>query len=86
MKDFIAKLAGLALKKILEVEAAIPGASGAEKKAYVARLLDEAVKLPWYLEYFDGALFSLVIDVLCYALNDRFGHKWQRLLAVEEEK
>ena len=80
MKDFIAKLAGLALKKILEAEAAIPGASGAEKKAYVVRWLDEAVKLPWYLESFDGALFSLAIYVTCHALHDSFGHDWKKLL------
>ncbi len=79
LKAVFERIGNEALKRVLEAEAALPGATGAEKRDFVARRLDEMVKLPWWLEPFDGALFGLAIDVVCGALNESFGHRWQKL-------
>lgn len=84
MKTFLAKLA-LALKKplaklvvdlVAEAESRIPGETGADKKEYVIGKLDDMIRLPWFLEPFDSAIFDVLIDAACRVLNSWFGHAW----------
>ena len=54
-----------ALQIILEAERRVPGQTGAEKKAYVVKTLDELIRLPWWLEPVDSAIFGALIDLIC---------------------
>ena len=84
MKKFLARiavtlkepLAHLVLELVAQTEAAIPGKTGAEKKEYVIGKLDDMIRLPWFLEPFDNAIFDVLIDAACRVLNNRFGHEW----------
>ena len=66
---------------MLYAENNIPGATGAEKKAYVVGKLDEMVMLPWYLEPFDGVIFGALVDFICARLNTLYGHGWGPILS-----
>ena len=70
-----------ALQIILEAERKIPGQTGAEKKAYVVKTLDELIRLPLWLEPFDSVIFSALIDIICAALNEKYSHIWGDLAA-----
>lgn len=72
-----------ALQLVLEAEEKIPGKTGTQKREYVVRKLDEAVRLPWWLEPFDAPLFGLLVDIICNRLNEKHGHVWNNLLAKE---
>ncbi len=65
-----------ALQIILEAERRVPGETGAEKKAYVVKTLDELIRLPLWLEAIDGVIFSALIDLICKRLNAKYGHIW----------
>lgn len=65
-----------ALQIILEAENRIPGQTGAEKKAYVVKALDEFIRLPLWLEPIDSVVFGAIIDVICRRLNSKYGHIW----------
>lgn len=65
-----------AVQMVMETERSIPGESSAEKRRYVVARLDDMVKLPWYLEPFDGPLFGLLVDMACEKLNLVLGHDW----------
>lgn len=65
-----------ALQIILEAERRVPGETGAEKKAYVVKTLDELIRLPLWLEAIDGVIFSALIDLICNRLNAKYGHIW----------
>ena len=87
MKDYILQLmlkavSGLklwAVQLVIEAEKTIPGESAEKKRAYVVQRLDDMVKLPWYLEAFDGPAFGLVVDYACDKLNLVMGHDWTEL-------
>ncbi len=83
LKDVFVRTGAEALKGILDAEVLFPSEAGKKKRAYVVMRLDDMVMLPWYLEPFDGPFFALVVDALCSALNDRFGHRWNRLTNEE---
>ena len=70
-----------ALQIIIEAETRIPGQTGAEKKAYVVKTLDELIRLPWWLEPVDSAIFGALIDLICDKLNAKYGHIWGDLAA-----
>lgn len=70
-----------ALQIILEAETRIPGQTGAEKKAYVAKTLDELIRLPWWLEPVDSAIFGALIDLICDKMNAKYGHIWGDIAA-----
>ena len=65
-----------ALQIILEAENRIPGESGADKRAYVVKTLDELIRLPLWLEPIDGVIFGMLVDLICDKLNARYGHIW----------
>lgn len=77
MKEFFAKWTGgltdglklWAVQLVIEAEKTLPGATGAEKRASVVKRLDDMVKLPWYVEPFDGPAFGLLVDLVCEKLN-----------------
>lgn len=70
-----------ALQIILEAETRIPGQTGAEKKAYVVKTLDELIRLPLWLEPLDSAIFGALIDLICDKLNAKYGHIWGDIAA-----
>ena len=70
-----------ALQIILEAENRIPGQTGAEKKAYVVKTLDELIRLPWWLEPVDSAIFGALIDLICDKINAKYGHIWGDIAA-----
>lgn len=77
MKEWFLKLFGSmteslkvwAVRFIVQAESSLPGATAAEKRTYVVKMLDEKVDLPWYAEPFDGPLFGLLVDLACKKLN-----------------
>ena len=70
-----------ALQIILEAENRIPGQTGAEKKAYVVKTLDELIRLPLWLEPLDSVIFGALIDLICDKLNAKYGHIWGDIAA-----
>ena len=70
-----------ALQIILEAERRVPGETGAEKKAYVVKTLDELIRLPLWLEAIDGVIFSMLVDLICDQLNAKYGHIWGDIAA-----
>lgn len=70
-----------ALQIILEAENRIPGQTGAEKKAYVVKTLDELIRLPLWLEPVDSVIFGALIDLICDKLNAKYGHIWGDIAA-----
>lgn len=70
-----------ALQIILEAENRIPGQTGAEKKAYVVKSLDELIRLPLWLEPVDSVIFGALIDLICDKLNAKYGHIWGDIAA-----
>lgn len=76
MEKAVSTLRLQVLQLVIQAEEKLPGKTGAEKKAYVVNKLDAMVKLPWYLEPFDGPAFSLLVDLVCDKLNILLGHVW----------
>lgn len=75
-----------AVQLVMEAEKSIPGESGAAKRQYVVGRLDNMVRLPWYLEPFDGPAFGLIVDYVCDTLNLIMGHDWKDLSPEQVEK
>lgn len=74
------------LQMVMEAEAEIPGGTGMEKRAYVVKRLDDIVKLPWYLEPFDGPVFGMLVDLACGKLNLLVGHNWDGAKFTPEQE
>lgn len=53
-----------------------------DKRNAVVNAIDDMIKLPWFLEMFDGPAIGIVVDGVCTALNTVFGNDWN----VEEVK
>lgn len=70
-----------ALQIIIEAENRIPGQTGAEKRAYVVKSLDELIRLPLWLEPIDGVIFGMLVDLICDRLNKKVGHVWGDIAA-----
>lgn len=81
----VSSLKKWALQLVMEAEEAIPGGTGTEKRAYVVARLDDMVRLPWYLEPFDGPAFGLLVDMTCDKLNLLVGHKWDAAKLTPEQ-
>ncbi|MEG1824357.1 MAG: hypothetical protein RRY12_01235 [Cloacibacillus sp.] len=73
------------VQQILEAEQTIPGATGTDKRAYVVQRLDDMVKLPWYIEPFDGPAFGVLVDLACDKLNLLCGHDWASVTLTPEQ-
>jgi hypothetical protein len=50
--------------------------SSTEKLNSAIILLDKYIKLPWYLEIFDGPIFKILISIVVSMLNKWFGKRW----------
>ena len=53
-----------------------------DKRNAVVNAIDDMIKLPWFLEMFDGPAIGIVVDGVCTALNTVFENDWN----VEEVK
>ena len=47
-----------------------------EKLEAAVQILDDKVKLPWYLEVIDGPTFKLVLSFAVFFLNGMQGNSW----------
>ena len=47
-----------------------------DKRNAVVNAIDDMIKLPWFLEMFDGPAIGIVVDGICTALNTVFGNDW----------
>ena len=47
-----------------------------DKRNAVVNAIDDMIKLPWFLEMFDGPAIGIVVDGICTALNTVFGNNW----------
>ncbi len=63
--SIIANLFGLAIKTVEEIclEAGEVGV-GADKKKAVVKFLDGIIQLPFYLEFFDGPIIGVIVDIV----------------------
>lgn len=52
------------------------GISGSEKRKAAARILDDLIDLPWYLEVIDGPAFEIMLSLIVEMLNKYMGHDW----------
>jgi hypothetical protein len=52
------------------------GVSGQDKRDAVVKIIDDLIKLPFYLELLDGLVIGIIIDRIISALNKKFGHSW----------
>ena len=77
IKEFIQRLVIL----MEAISTNITGEIGAvvlskDKRNAVINAVDEMIKLPWFLELFDGPAIGIVVDGVCTALNTVFGNDW----------
>ena len=68
------KALGIVVEKVCADAGAV--ASGGEKKKALVELLDEIIKLPFFLEPFDGMIIGWLIDKLIEWLNLKLGQDW----------
>lgn len=55
--------------------------TGSEKRNAVVKVIDDLLKLPFYLEALDGFLIGLLVDMAISAWND-FSHDWLAKLGI----
>ena len=55
-----------------KAEETMEGAEGAEKKAWVIKMLNERIDIPFMTEGQEEALLSLLIDVVCDILFNKY--------------
>lgn len=79
--DLIKSL-GIVVEKVCRDAGAV--ASGGEKKKALVELLDEIIKLPFFLEPFDGMIIGWLIDKLIEWLNLKLGQDWVDHLSFPE--
>ena len=63
------KLKEWVIARVLWAETELKGKTGAEKRAAVVEKLDEAIRLPFWLEWADGPLIGWLVDLVCAKLN-----------------
>ena len=51
-------------------------AKGKDKLDAVVGFLDGVIRVPWYLEMFDGPAIKLVVTLVVSGLNELFGKDW----------
>lgn len=73
---------------VRRAEAEMKGKSGAEKRAYVVKTLDDSVKLPWLIDdvlNLDGLAIGMLVDRICNALNILTDHgDWSEITVSDE--
>lgn len=73
---------------VRRAEAEMKGKSGAEKRAYVVKTLDDSVKLPWLIDdvlNLDGLVIGMLVDRICNALNILTDHgDWSEVTVSDE--
>lgn len=73
---------------VRRAEAEMKGKSGAEKRAYVVKTLDDSVKLPWLIDdvlNLDGIVIGMLVDRICNALNILTDHGDWSAITVSDE-
>lgn len=84
--DNISTLTEFAINIVLSIEVAAEdlngfmakgdSVSGKEKLRAAVGMLDDAIKLPWYLEAVDGVIFRFLLSNIVSMLNKTLGKYW----------
>jgi len=69
IKEQFKKLSAPVIEQVLWAEKNLKGKTGAEKKAAVIEKIDAMIPLPWFLEWADGPLIGMLVDLACEKLN-----------------
>ena len=69
IKEQFKKLSAPVIEQVLWAEKNRKGKTGAEKKAAVIEKIDAMIPLPWVLEWADGPLIGMLVDLACEKLN-----------------
>ncbi|MBR1486635.1 MAG: hypothetical protein IJ597_05210 [Synergistaceae bacterium] len=64
------------IEQVIWAEQNLRDKTGADKKAAVIRKLDDLIKLPFYLEWIDDVIISLLVDQACAQLNKVSAHNF----------
>ena len=64
------------VEQVLWAEHTMTGLSGKEKRDAVVKKLDDMIKLPSFLEPFDGPIIGFFVDLAVAKLNSTFGHSF----------
>ena len=51
--------------------------NGGSKLEAAVKFLDEIIKFPFYIEFFDQYVFRVLISLAVSKLNDKIGHDWK---------
>lgn len=71
----------IAVEKASQVLGILEG--GAKLEAAV-KFLDDVIKLPFFLDWFDGPLLKFGISYVVRSLNSKYGHDWKSANLVKE--
>ena len=66
----------MAFLKFRNTEEDIEDIKSEDKLEAAASYIDDAVKLPWYLETIDGPTFKIVLSIVVFYLNKQLGNDW----------
>ena len=64
------------VEQVLWAEHTMTGLNGKEKRDAVVKKLDDMIKLPSFLEAFDGPIIGFFVDLAVAKLNSTFGHSF----------
>jgi len=70
--------------KVEEYASQAGGLTGPEKKEVLVKALDELIKLPAYLEPFDGPAIGWMIDYVVLGINKLLGKNWYPFAMAED--
>jgi hypothetical protein len=56
--------------------------SGKSKLDIAAQFLDETIKLPFYLEWFDGKAIKFLLSMAVASLNSHLGDAWEEKVEI----
>lgn len=80
---FIGEIVDMVELAVKDLFSTIGSLNGAEKLEAAVEFLDDIVKLPFWLEWFDKPVFRLIISLVVGSLNKERGHLWD---PIELEK
>jgi len=75
----IDKIGNFVIDTIILVELAakeVEGLKSKEKLETAVSIIDDAIKLPWYLEFFDGPILKLIVSLGVDYMNKVEGKNW----------
>ena len=75
-----------AVEQALWAEKNMTGKTSKEKRDAVVQKLDDIIKLPPFLEPFDGPIIGFFVDLAVSKLNDVIGHKFGEAGLTKEQE